>query len=185
VAASLTGADLERIDGDSIARNSRFARGVVELRFTRERADRLLRVMAFAAGVGLAGDDPVPPQALVYLGGPVSGPGYGFHAFQARRAAMLHAEYGVRIPFPSIPLARYGSSPANARLLPYVHLVGVSGAAAAARHADGVYPSLGIALELFFDLLRVETARGLRAGTDQGGRWTFALDLSEGFRAIF
>jgi hypothetical protein len=35
------------------------------------------------------------------------------------------------------------------------------------------YPSVGAGLILFFDLLRVDFARGLR-----NGRWTFGVDLS-------
>ncbi|MGQ0639310.1 MAG: hypothetical protein ACT4P6_00835 [Gemmatimonadaceae bacterium] len=179
--ANLSGGDLEvREITDSIAQNSRFGRAVAELRYNRERADRMLRVSAFGAAAVSSGGSAVPPQALVYFGGPVSGPGYSFHAFRARRGAMLHAEYGVRVPVPSLPLARYGRSPANAQLLPFAHVIGVSGSAAQGTHADGLYPSLGIAVEFFFDLLRVETARGLR-----DGRWTFTMDLSEGFRAIF
>jgi hypothetical protein len=93
---------------------------------------------------------------------------------------MLHAEYGMRIPFPSLPLARYGRSPASARLLPCAHAVAVDRTHGTSQRGDGWYPSLGVALELFFDLLRIEGARGLR-----DGRWSFSLDLSEGFRAVF
>jgi hypothetical protein len=181
LAATLSGADLVvRDDPDSTAQDSRFGRAVAEARYNRESADHVLRVTTFGAAAVSGEGDRVPPQALVYLGGPVSGPGYDFHAFRSRRAAMLHLEYGMRVPFPSIPLARYGRSPANARLLPYAHVIAVSGSAQQSAHASGWYPSLGIALELFFDMLRIETARGLR-----DGRWTFSLDLSEGFRAIF
>ncbi|HJU74296.1 MAG TPA: hypothetical protein VJ717_11165 [Gemmatimonadaceae bacterium] len=169
------GADLELPRTDA---ESRFARATVLLRYTRERGDHVLRLAAFGGALGVAGNDSIPAQALVYLGGPVSGPGYGYHAFRARQAAFLHAEYGVRIPFPSVPLARYGRSPANARLLPYAHAIGVR--MPINDVTAGIYPSLGVALEFFFDLVRVETARGLR-----DGRWTFSIDISEAFRAVF
>jgi hypothetical protein len=179
---SLRSADL-RVSGgfsDSLMGDSRFARTSAEVRFTRDRPNNALRLSAVGAIAGTNGSDPLPPQALVYLGGPVSGPGYDYHAFRARRALALHAEYGVDVPFPSIPLARYGRSPASARLLPVAHVVALGAAAPESHHADGWYPSLGVALEFFYDVLRVEAARGLR-----DGRWTFSFDLAEGFRAIF
>jgi hypothetical protein len=37
----------------------------------------------------------------------------------------------------------------------------------------GWYPGVGIGALLFFDLLRVDVARGLR-----NGRWTFSLDVT-------
>jgi hypothetical protein len=179
--AALTGADLSpRSDTDSIATDSRYARAMAELRYNKESPTGVVRFSALAAAVGSTDGTSVAPQALVYLGGPVSGPGYDFHSFRARRAVSLHAEYGMRVPFPSLPLARYGRSPASGRLLPFAHAVAVSGLTPETNRANGVYPSLGVALELFFDVLRIETARGLR-----DGRWTFSVDLSEGFRAIF
>jgi hypothetical protein len=93
---------------------------------------------------------------------------------------MLHTQFGMRNPLPTIPLARDGPGPGHARLLPYAHLVGIDRAAFGSPHHNGWYPSLGVAMEVFFDLLRIEGARGLR-----DGRWSFSIDLSEGFRAIF
>lgn len=167
-------------DDDSAAAATRFGRWSAEVRYSREGPERGLRLVAAGAIANGFNGDVVPPQGLVHLGGPVSGPGYDYHSFRAARGIMLHAEYGMRIPFPSIPLARYGRSPANARLFPFAHLIGVDRAHFISRHGNGWYPSLGLALEPFFDLLRIEAARGLR-----DGRWTFSLDLSEGFRSIF
>jgi hypothetical protein len=87
----------------------------------------------------------------------------------------LRIEAGRTMPFFRIPLARYGTAPPSARLLPFVHAVAGEGG-----QRGGVYPAVGVALETFFELLRIEAARGLR-----DGRWTFSLDLSEGFRAVF
>jgi hypothetical protein len=101
---------------------------------------------------------------------------------RAERGAALHAEYGFQVPFPSLPLARYGKSPGSARLLPYVHAIGIAKPSGGSVASGGFYPSLGIALEFFFDLIRVETARGLRG---DAGRWTFSIDLGEAFRAVF
>ncbi|MEW5915542.1 MAG: hypothetical protein AB1762_04020, partial [Gemmatimonadota bacterium] len=165
---------------DSASAATQFGRGVVDVRYSRESDEGVLRVSGFAGFAHAMAGHLVPPQGLLYLGGPTSAPGNDFHSFRAARGAMLHAEYGMRIPFPSIPLARYGRSPGHARFLPYAHLVGIDRAAFGSPHGNGWYPSLGVALEIFFDLLRVEGARGLR-----DGRWSFSIDLSEGFRAIF
>jgi hypothetical protein len=45
--------------------------------------------------------------------------------------------------------------------------------------ATGVYPSVGIALQPFFDLLRFEVAKGTRHGT-----WQFNVDVSRDFWGI-
>jgi hypothetical protein len=42
-----------------------------------------------------------------------------------------------------------------------------------------VYPSVGIALQPLFDLMRLQVARGLRHGT-----WTFNVDVSKDFWGI-
>jgi len=180
LAGMLRGADWRAADDDSLARDTRALRATALVRFNRERDRHALRLTAFTGAVGADGKEPLPPQSLVYLGGPVSGPGYAYHAFRSTRGAMLHAEYGVRIPFLSVPLARYGTSPANAMLLPYVHAVAIAQPASGSVPSGGVYPSIGLALEIFFDLIRIESARGLR-----DGRWTLSVDLSEAVRAIF
>lgn len=177
---TLRGADLSAPSASSAASHARFVRATTQLRFTRERAEQVLRLSGFGAITGSS--DEIPPQALVYLGGPVSGPGYPYHGLRAERGAALHAEYGFRVPFPSLALARYGKSPGSARLLPYAHAIGIAEPSSASVASNGFYPSLGIALEFFFDLIRIEAARGLR-GT--AGRWTFSIDLSEAFRAVF
>ena len=45
--------------------------------------------------------------------------------------------------------------------------------------ATGVYPSVGIALQPFFDLLRFEVAKGTRHGT-----WQFNVDFSRDFWGV-
>lgn len=177
---TLRAADLRARANDTVASDSRFARASALVRFTRERAEQVLRLSLFAGAGGSSRE--VPPQALVYLGGPVSGPGYPYHGLRAEVGMSLHAEYGFEIPFLSLPLARYGKSPGNARLLPYVHAMGIAEPSSESLASSGFYPSLGIALEFFFDLVRVEAARGLRGNA---ARWTFSIDLSEGFRAVF
>ena len=46
-------------------------------------------------------------------------------------------------------------------------------------HPPGVYPSVGVALQPFFDLVRFEVGKGLRNGT-----WQFNFDVSRDFWGI-
>ena len=43
-----------------------------------------------------------------------------------------------------------------------------------------VFPSVGVGLIGFFDLVRLDVARGLRSS----GRWTFSIDVARGFWSI-
>ncbi|MGQ0538591.1 MAG: hypothetical protein ACT4R6_06565, partial [Gemmatimonadaceae bacterium] len=179
------GWDLEAARGDSAARATRAARLTARARYEREGGGGgggVLRLTGTGAGVVGEGDARVAPQSLVYLGGPVSGPGYGYHTLSALRGGSLRVEYGVRVPFPSMALSRYGRSPGTARVFPYFHVVGLSRPGSGSEAVGGLYPSVGIALEAFFDLLRVDVAGGFRGASR---RWLFALDLSEAFRAVF
>jgi hypothetical protein len=112
----------------------------------------------------------LPPQDLVRFGGPVSGPGYAFHRFAARRGMSQRLELQRRIPFVPMDLGRFGRVPATLVLAPYAHAVWVDGGIDG---TQGWYPSLGLGGLGFFDLLRVDVARGLRDGT-----WTFSVDVS-------
>ena len=131
-----------------------------------------------ATAAASAGSGALLPQQLVYLGGPVSGPGYDYHQFAARAGATLHLEGRFAIPFVPVPLGRFGRVPGAAVLAPFVHVIGVSRSVAPGV-ADGLYPSVGLGTLLLFDLLRVDVARGLR-----DGRWTFNLDVTRTFWGI-
>ncbi len=138
-----------------------YARASVGLTVERpEGADRLV-TRTTLAGI-TAGD--VPIQDNVYLGGPVTGPGYAFHEFVGRAGASEHVEWQFPIPAPGLVLGRYGTSPRSATVAPFAHLVYTS--------PSGWYPSVGLGLAGLFDLVRFNVARGLR-----GGSWTFAFDL--------
>ena len=112
----------------------------------------------------------VPVQDLLRFGGPISGPGYDFHRFAARRGVSQRLEYQARIPFVPLNLGRFGRVPATLVLAPYAHAVWVEGGPDG---AQGWYPALGLGTLGFFDLLRVDVARGLR-----DGRWTFSVDVA-------
>ncbi len=129
---------------------------------------------------GVAGGVPgVPPQEMLHLGGPVSGPGYGYHVFAGQVAASQRVEWRAPVPFFSLPLGRFGDAPASATLAPYVHGVYVRHPATYWSTREGLYPSVGMGALFLFDLLRVDVARGLR-----DGRWTFSVDVSRDFWRI-
>jgi hypothetical protein len=114
----------------------------------------------------------VPAQELIYLGGPVSGPGYDYHEFVGEIGGSQRLEWRAPMPFIPIPLGRFGTSPARMTLAPFAHTVYLAKSRSAER-ATGWYPALGVGALLFFDALRFDAGYGLR-----DGRWTFNVDLT-------
>ncbi|CAN5215028.1 hypothetical protein BH23GEM2_BH23GEM2_10900 [soil metagenome] len=144
--------------------------------FRAERAfgeDRLI-VDLFAAAVG--GGPGAAPQHHVLLGGPVSGPGYDYHELAGRRGGFARVEWRSVTPFPSLSLGRFGRTPATAVLAPYAHVAFVGAPPTFRAPRSGAYPAVGVALMPFFELLRIDVARGLR-----DGRWTFGMDVTRDF----
>ncbi|HET7620403.1 MAG TPA: hypothetical protein VFK39_00745 [Gemmatimonadaceae bacterium] len=119
------------------------------------------------------GTPDVPAQDYVFLGGPITGPGYDFHRFAGTFGASQRIEWRTRVPFVPISLGPYGRAPGSATLAPYFHTVYVSGSAPFAERARGWYPSVGMGVYVLFDLLRFDVAKGLREG-----RWSFSVDLT-------
>lgn len=136
-------------------------------------AHRLVSRTTFAAVH--AAPRSVPPQELVYLGGPTSGPGYGFHEFQAEIGGSQRLEWRLPAPFFAVPLGRFGKAPARMTLAPFVHTLFLARPTqrAPAHRAAGWYPSVGAGGLLFFDAIRLDAARGLR-----DGKWTFSVDVT-------
>ena len=131
--------------------------------------------LAAVGGASEGGDvDPVAVQDLVYLGGPISGPGYNYHSIVSTLGWSEHVELRIPAPFPTFSLGRFGRVPARGSFAPYAHIVGTGGP------TPRGFPSVGAAYLLPFDLLRFDVARGL--GTN--GRWTFGVDLSREFWKI-
>lgn len=144
------------------------------------------------AGAALSAG-PVRAQDLVFLGGPVSAPGYAHHSLVGLSAVSQRLELQVPVPFPAISLGRFGRSGATATLAPFAGVVALRGAApgdvqvsgpfpptARALHTpDGVYPSVGIGAMTFFELLRLDVARGLK-----DGRWSLYVDVSPRFWGV-
>jgi hypothetical protein len=145
-----------------------------------ERRIRGDRTLAAQTGVGVAGGRALPPQWLVFAGGPWSAPGYEFHEFSTRAFLSQRLEFRQPVRAPSIPLGKYGKAPGHVTLAPFVSAVATaSGTSSVPTRASGVYPSAGIGMLFFFDLVRIDVARGLR-----GGNWRFALDIDRGFWGI-
>lgn len=113
------------------------------------------------------------PMDQLRAGGPVSGPGYDAHQFVSRALAWHRVEWRTPVPFPSIPLGRWGRTPARATFAPLAAVVMQEERDPAGRSSLAVNPALGAGLFVFFDLVRLDVARGLR-----NGRWTFGIDLT-------
>lgn len=134
------------------------------------------RLVARTTVAGVSGfGSSVAPQERVFLGGPTTGPGYQFYQFVGTAGFSQRLELQAPIPFPSIPLGRFGRTPATATLAPFVGAIGIQGAAG----SQGLYPSAGVGVLPFFDLLRVDVARGFR-----DGRWTLNVDVSRDYWKI-
>jgi hypothetical protein len=139
-----------------------------------------LVLQASGGAVGASAADDVPPQEWLYFGGPVSAPGYAFHELAARAGVTARVEWRTPIPAPAISLGRFGKVPGEATLAPFLQGTFARPALSTdIAHPAGVYPSAGVAVQPFFDLLRIQFARGLR-----NGRWTFNVDVTRDFWGI-
>jgi hypothetical protein len=138
------------------------------------------RTLMSHTGIGVAGGRALPPQWLVFAGGPWSAPGYDFHAFRTRGYLSQRLEIRQPVPAPAIPLGRFGKAPGHVTLAPFVSAIATAGGIASVdTRASGVYPSAGVGVLFFFDLVRADVSRGLRDGA-----WRFAIDIDRGFWGI-
>ena len=153
------------------------------------------RVLSRTFAAGATADPALLAQDLVFLGGPVTAPGYAFHSLVGDRALSQHLEVQLPIPFLGIPLGRFGRSPARALVAPHASVVllhqpdldlNILRGPAPITPVDpfrarrsGAYPAVGISLLAAFDLLRFDVARGLR-----DGRWVFSVDVTRSFWSI-
>ncbi len=175
--AELRGGVLWLRDAESPESRLVFGRVAARARVERPLGGQRL-VLETVAAVAIA-DPAVPPQEMVFLGGTRSAPGYDFHELAGEVGIAQRVELQLPVPFVSIPLGRYGRSPASATLAPFVHGAYIGRSAPFTELGDGVYPSAGLGLELFFNLIRFDVARGLR-----DGRWTFSVDVARSFWGI-
>jgi hypothetical protein len=151
------------------------ARAFADLRVERPFGAHRLVLRSTIAAVD-AGVIDAPAQHLVYLGGPVSAPGYRYHELVGELGASQRIEWRSPAPFPSIRLGRFGSVPGAMTLAPYFHIAYVDDTVTPGRSDPGWYPAAGIGALVLFDLLRIDVARGLR-----DGRWTFSADIMRDF----
>jgi hypothetical protein len=138
------------------------------------------RLALFASGGAVGGTQGLIAQEWIYFGGPLSAPGYGLHELAATAGVTARAEWRTPVPAPSVSLGRFGNVPGQATLAPFVQAAFIDQASVFdALHPSGGYPSVGIATLLFYDILRVQFARGLRHGG-----WSFNLDVSRDFWGV-
>jgi hypothetical protein len=137
------------------------------------------RLIAHTLAAGVFTGAPIPPQHLVYLGGPTTGPGYDFHEFAGRGGVSQRVELRFPAPFFAIPLGRYGTAPGTITLAPFATAVWNYKPPAFKPIREGWYPSVGLGALTVFEVLRLDVARGLR-----NGRWTFAVDVGRDFWSV-
>jgi hypothetical protein len=172
VDGTLTGGWLSELDSATTT----FGRAFVQAQWSQAIGSQQLVLRTTAGAVTPAGS---PAQEQVLLGGPITGPGYGYHQFAAAFGASQRVEWHLPVPFWSVPLGEFGRTPASFTLAPYAHVVYVDRTANFAQPAQGWYPSLGVGASFFFDLVRIDVARGLRDGT-----WYFGVDLAHDLWSI-
>jgi hypothetical protein len=184
---------------ESLENASSTYRGAAQLRLERPFGRFRLATATTVAGVHIANDSgPVVDMAqdLVYLGGPVSAPGYPFHSIVTDAAATEHIEFRAPVPFIPFSLGRFGRVPSQGTFALYGHAVFanqfqqgfvipsgggiIPDPGRPTGSPDNFYPSVGAAYILPFDIVRIDVARGL----GHGGRWTFNIDVSREFWPI-
>jgi hypothetical protein len=113
-----------------------------------------------------AGSDGLPPHRSFVMGGRGTLPGEPFRRYGGRHVALGHLEWRFDVPAPAIPLGSFASTGRRVTVAPFVaagyagnSLVGLPWS-----RSQGVRPVVGLAVELFMRLLRVEGGVGLRDG---------------------
>jgi hypothetical protein len=129
------------------------------------------RLLSQSVAAGIIGSSTPPLQHLIYLGGPVSAPGYDFHSLVGRAGVSQRVEWQFKVPFVAVPLGTWGRAPASLTLAPYANAAWINGL--------GWKPSVGVGALTIFELLRFDIARGLR-----DGRWSFGFDVSRAFWGV-
>ncbi len=155
----------------------RVVRGQAVLQLTKPLSARVTLFTQTSAGLAMGRD--LPPQWLVFAGGPWSAPGYGFSALPSRGMLSQRLELRTPVPAPALPLGKYGRAPGHVTLAPFVQLTATAAGTAELPMTSAVWPSVGLGTMFFYDLFRVDVARGLRQG-----QWRLAFDIDRGFWGI-
>ena len=165
-------------DASAPVATTNVGRAVVSVGIERPLGRNRLVLQTYGGAVGANGT--IPAQEWLWFGGPLSAPGYEFHELAAVAAVSQRVEWRTPVPVPSVSLGRFGRVPGQATLAPFVQGTFIRRAQDTdLAHPSGGYPSAGVALVPFFDLLRIEVARGLR-----GGRWTLNVDVAREFWGV-
>lgn len=185
----------------SVADNMTTIRGAIQVNV--ERPFGVYRLVSHTIAAEVVSSAAAPPQDLVYMGGPVTAPGYDYHSLISRAALGQRFEWQMPMPFPSFSLGRFGRVPGTGTFAPYVNAVTTAhfdcnsipvivlrGANATPPSAaascvqgqtpSGIYPSIGAGFLTPFNLLRIDVARGV----GRGGRWSFYIDVNREFWRI-
>jgi hypothetical protein len=159
-----------RLDGGSFE-GATYLRPTLEGSWSRRSADHRTEVELNGAAGILAGD--APPQMLFLLGGAGTLPGYRYRSFGGERFLLAGAEVSREVLAPWVRL----------------RLLGAAGWAGRGERTpgswdvqttDGIRTSVGAGVGLFYDLLRLDLARGLQ----QGGSWQWIVSVNPGLSGI-
>lgn len=116
------------------------------------------------AGASFGSD--LPPQALIPLGGRGTLRGYDFHRFVGNRFATASIDFAFPLRRPWMTGHAFVDAGWTELAGLYTDaLVRWNAGGAAASTTGGVRTGVGVGLGFVYDILRLETARGLRAGT--------------------
>jgi hypothetical protein len=149
---------LEAGEGDG-----EYVRGTFSARVlarTSATSELLARVYLGAGSIGL------PLHRSFVMGGRGTLPGEPFRKYGGRQMALGHLEWRFDVPAPAIALGSYASTGRRVTIAPFV-AAGYAGDPLTTLpwvRSGGVRPVVGLAVELFMRLLRVEGGVGLRDG---------------------
>ncbi len=106
----------------------------------------------------------LPPHRLFVLGGRGTLMSEPFRAYGGRYMSLGRLEWRSRLPFPALPLGSFTSTGAEVIVAPFVSAGWVSGGRAELpwRETGGVRPVVGLGVEWFHRLLRIEVGTSLR-----------------------
>lgn len=164
--------DAGRLDGDGdFDVTQTFARPVVDAQWLRRWTPRDA-LLELDGAAGIAWGD-LPRQQLFLLGGRGTVPGFRFRSFGGDRFALARATASADLAAPWL----------RGRLLGAAGWTGAGDAGEAtlpawpARTTDGVRASIGAGLGIFYDIVRVDLARGL----GRNGRWELVVETRPTF----
>lgn len=113
-----------------------------------------------------------PPQRLFLLGGPGTIPGYAHRGFAGDRFALLGVEAHRELLAPWLSVRAIGAAGWSGSTTPFP-------ADWLVTTTEGIRASLGAGIGIFYDILRIDLARGLR-----GGGWQWVISVSPGLADI-